>query len=263
MIRWKALLVLCVALYVPGPVFGQTVTTPPAVPDQEALAARLASKQWSVRREAASEILQIPAERRSPMLVTAVLNEVDRLQTLPGVGSLEVPKDITDRETGWDYYVDLMEVVCASNDPVVIPTIVKALDMGSPVTEALVRFGDAAAPQMFSAIQLKSHVPDFVMMGLHIFRRMLERHEDLSHQTRAGIEQLTEQYLSGRQYSFMLESAIDLAGALKEPRFRPVLTKIAEARTFEEAGLDVMDRFQAPSIEPFRQRARAALEKIK
>jgi hypothetical protein len=220
---------------------------------------QLQSQRWSERRDTVTHLLAIPARDRSPSVIESVVKEIVRLQAAPDLGIAEVPRG-EDLEAAWQYYADLVKIACGSTNPMVIEPLVKAVKMGNPVSDALARFGDAAAPQLLAAVKDRKEDPDLALMSLFTFRMMLERNPTLAPESREGIAALARRHLTGRQISVVVGRALDVAGELKDPTFVPALTRIEQAHSAEEAGLVLLD---GAAFEIVRARARAALDRLR
>jgi hypothetical protein len=227
--------------------------------EQKTLATQLQSRSWNVRREAVTKILAIAPSERLPVLVENVVRELTRLQGLPGEGAGEVPRG-SDLESSFEYYADLVEIASSSENPIVIEPLVRAIQTGGPAFIALARFGDAAAPQLLAAARARKADPDFVWSSLITFRMMIEQHPMLSASSRVGIAALARDSLIGTRHTAVLQRAIEVVVALRDVTFVPDLTRIAEARSSDDAGLVLVG---GATFESIRTLAKRALSKLR
>lgn len=226
---------------------------------QQSLITQLHSRSWNVRREAVTKILAIPPPERLSILVENVVRELARLHELPGEGADEVPRG-SDHASSFEYYADLVEVASSSENPIVIEPLVRAIQTGGPAFVALARFGDAAAPQLLAATRARKADPDVVWSSLITLRMMIERHPTLSASSRVGIADLARDNLIGTRHTAVLQRAIEVVVALRDVTFVPDLTRIAEARSSEDAGLVLMG---GATFESIRTLANRALSKFR
>ncbi|MGH7612990.1 MAG: hypothetical protein ACREMW_02970 [Gemmatimonadales bacterium] len=131
-----------------------------------------------------------------------------------------------------EFTARVSRVVAELRDPWAIPALVGALGTGSPVTRALVAFGEEAVPALLGAVRSPESTHYVVEEALVAFRFLVEGAgpHPLSAGTLNEIRRATKQRLTGKQYFTTLWDAIDLAIALKDPDLRRIVKSLASDR---------------------------------
>lgn len=208
-------------------------------PDDVTLVGNLRSNEWPKRRKALDAVVALSPSQRTSYVVEAVAQELKRVQDVFDHGGRLAPVEAGD-ETDWDYYSDLVDIACASSDPVVIPPLVEAIGMGHPAIDAVARFGGAALPALLAA-HARRKEPEFASMTLYALTLMVQRHRELTSVERNSIGTVALQHLKGRQYSVVVRRAIELSGNLRDPSHVPILQTIQRSHSAVEAGLQLVD----------------------
>ena len=234
---------LCLTLCLPAFTLGQAPVGRGSRENQKLLATELASKQWSVRREAVEEMLRIPPQQRSQALVKAVVNEIVRLQGLPAVGADELPDDIMDPDVPWDHYTDLVQIACESNDALVIPAIARTLDMGTPRTRHWRASAKSPCRRYSPPSTTGSGIQRSPGWECACSRRCLTFTMTSALGRGRGCGSWPRSISPECRTPQVLRSALDLAGALKDPALR-LLLKIQDT--------DSQDRRRLRSALPSR-----------
>jgi hypothetical protein len=193
----------------------------------EVLLEDLRSPHGRIVNDAATEILTAPSSRRTPALIAALTTALPRLKRTPD-----------DKSGDCGYYCDLMDLAIKADDPALVPLLVKGIDAGYPVVNALAKRGDAAASALAEESQQNSDAA-WLLSAQLAFRVMLERKVTLSAASRERMARVTSQQLSSR-YANVVNGAIEVAGLLNDDSLRPRLKEIAEAHTMKDAKLNLI-----------------------
>jgi len=79
----------------------------------------------------------------------ALIREVGRVQRIyHRLHDETLPAPTPDTTFDNEYYMDLIEALSQSRDPVVIPLLVEAAGRGKDATDGFARFGDLAIPPL-------------------------------------------------------------------------------------------------------------------
>lgn len=131
-----------------------------------------------------------------------------------------------------EFIFPLSRIVGELRDPRTIPALAGALGIGSPVTRALVAFGEQAVPAVLAVVTSPRSTHYQVDEGLIVLRFLVEGAgpQPLSAGTLEEIRRVAEQHLTGKQYFTTLWWAIDLAVALDDPDLRQIVRSLASDR---------------------------------
>lgn len=133
-----------------------------------------------------------------------------------------------------EFILRLSRVVAELRDPQAIPALTGALGTGSPVTRALVAFGEQAVPALLGAVGSPETMHYVVENALIALRFMAEGEgpHPLSPGTLDDVRRVVKQRLAERQSGIgtTLRWAIDLAVVLDDPDLRRIVQAIASDR---------------------------------
>ncbi len=183
--------------------------------DQASLRAVLADGSRSERKEAVKRIGLIPPAERDRATWFSLSAEVDRLNgeiaERRRAYELGLPLEPAGERVG-DYLFEIATLLSQTEDPIVLPALLKCIDSGTKAMDAIAAFGESAAS---SVIALTSG--DYVTrsIAIQVLTRMLERptRHPLSVTSRTQIVAAAHQRLSDGSQPAALFSAMDLAVA--------------------------------------------------
>jgi len=237
---------------------------------RDELVRALSSADEYERREAIRYIrTNLPAEQRGSLVEQALAKELERVNEA-------VRKRIEADRAGMplndafpeEYYAELVGLVSQSSNPVVLPPLVGALGTGTIVQKGIAKFGDEAVPHVVKIARLKvglvttgapGDVPPHVVSGaLKTLVLLLEQPDKpLTTHSRATIEKVAYERLTGRQEGGVVAAACQLAIATRAPALRRRVEQIA----IEANELEAMGIADAKWIDFVQSIARKSLEK--
>src|ERR1700730_4202388 len=91
----------------------------------------------------------MPSHALRPELLAAIVSELNRyhLEDRSRAEKLRSGTKVpAAREDGSDYYADLLDIACKSQNPIFITPLIDAVGTCHPVVDALAAFGDQAVP---------------------------------------------------------------------------------------------------------------------
>ncbi|HEU4626233.1 MAG TPA: hypothetical protein VFS52_15795 [Steroidobacteraceae bacterium] len=225
--------------------------------DQQNLAAQLTSGTEEQRAAAAVAVLRIPVEQRGASLLDALIVEAERLKRdLDERGAaLAAGRPIAPARDEGEHLFNVLEALCQSKDPRVIHSLASLMH-GNRVLNALVKFGELAAPDVMSVAEASTSSPTEVDSALIVLRRMLEQPGDhpLSESSKARIAQIAARRLSGTQQSTVVSSAIGLAATTHDSELLRRVQELARDEANIRA-LGIADEQQVSRLQKIAQDA--------
>jgi hypothetical protein len=225
--RQVVLLVIALSAVALGP------ATVQAQVDQRALAQQILNGSARERSRAVEEARALGPQNTGPELRAALIAALER------EGQLEAQRYHADLRGQTleppelpEFIFRLSGVVAELQDPAAIPALVGVLGTGSPVTNALVAFGEEAVPAILAAVrspETTHYVVDGALIALRFMVEGAGPHPR-SASTLNEIRSAAKQRLIGKQYFTTVWSAIDLAVALKDPDLRRIVDSLASDR---------------------------------
>lgn len=201
--------------------------------DQSALARQILGTNATERSRAVETARSLGAENLGPELRAALIRALERegeirAQRYHAGRRGEVVEPMEDPEL----IAKLARVVAELRDPRAIPALTAALGTGSPVTRALVSFGEDAVPSLLAAVRSPESIEYVVEGALMTLRFLVEGAgpRPLSATALDGIREAVRQRITGRQYFTTLWDAIDLAMALNDADLRRIVQSLASDR---------------------------------
>jgi hypothetical protein len=191
--------------------------------DQEVLIQALTSSSAKTKREAVNAALNIPAAKRAPALQLALDQEFIRYVRASERPKPEgTPKNLNPEKRGrrgrgeepetpatpkaeeaamaaaeqTDYLLSLIDAIQPSTNADLIPSLLKVIDSGEGVTNALARFGDRAVPGLLTTARSSPRGTSFTEV-LITFRTMGERGVQLSPARRAEVVSFLTEVIEG------------------------------------------------------------------
>jgi len=191
------------------------------VTEQQA-AVLLTQGDWKERYNAVMFVMEL-GPQASPELRLAVIDAA----WAEVRGETDTPNE---SEAVFDY----MQAVAEMGDPRAIPFLVEVLIFGTNAANALADIGGRAFPAVLEAVSDPDEDGSRVSRGLTTLRFMLEDGTLTAGQTeqvRAGVRGR----LSGTQHTKVVDAALRLALALKDPELRGIVERFVDDRAFAEA----------------------------
>jgi hypothetical protein len=199
--------------------------------DQPALAQQLLEGSAAERGVAVAVAEALGAANTGPELRAALVAALER------EGRIQVERVRADRrgevlqeQEDAEFITHVARTVAALHDPRTIPALANfGLGTGSPPRDALVAFGEQAAPAVLAAVMSPDSSHDTVDDGLVTLRFMVEgmASHPLTAGTIAQIRRAAEQRMTGKQYFTILWYAIDLASVLNDTKLWSIVQSIA------------------------------------
>lgn len=212
--------------------------------DQRALAEQLLRGSIGERSRALETARAIQPRNIGPELRAALISTLER------EGQLHARRDEADRRgeaveplEDPEFIFRVSSVVAELRDPLAIPALTGALGTGSgsPVTTALVAFGEQSVPALLGVVR-SPETSHYVVEGALVVLRFLVEGagpHPLSAATLSAIRRAAKQRLTGTQYFTTLWDAIDLAMALNDSGLRRIVQALASDRDSVRArGID-------------------------
>lgn len=160
-----------------------------------------------------ASIWEIPAQKRQPYLVNAVVEEADRLR-----------QDLEQRREGrtlppladeGEYLFQVLDTLAQHDSSVVIRPLVAFIATGNRVMDAIADFGEAAVTDVLIVASSRNHDGD-AGAAIGTLRKMLERgsvRHPLSADSRRRIAGIASDRLRGNQTFAIVLPAVQLAVA--------------------------------------------------
>ena len=200
--------------------------------DQRALAQQLLRGGIGERSRALETARAIQPRNIGPELRAALISTLER------EGQLHARRDEADRRgeaveplEDPEFIFRVSSVVAELRDPLAIPALTGALGTGSgsPVTKALVAFGEQAVPALVEPVGSPRASPYVVDGALIVLRFLVEGAgpQPLSASSLNNIRRGAKSRLTGKQYFTTLWWAIDLAVALDDAELRRIVGSLA------------------------------------
>ncbi len=216
-------LMLCIAGALATPAAAQKRTSEAAMMRQMAAGD---ARSWEAGVVAS---LGVPAEERSPELLTAMIRALEH--SIRWAGSGRGPTETAGH---------LAQALAATRDPRVLPVVAWYAYNGPPATVIMVDFGHQAVPHLLAVAMSPDAPGDHARAALHVLAGIVVRHgpgeygPDLAAAAALHLDGPPEHYLSswGNPISSILE-AIALAGAIRAPRLLERLNVIANSTPAE------------------------------
>ncbi len=201
--------------------------------DQSALAQQLLGGNASERSRALEAARTLGPQQIGPELRAALIKALEREDQVQAQRyHADLRGEALERQEDPEFIFRVSRVVAELQDPRAIPALVGALGTGSPVTRALVDFGEEAAPALLAAVrspETTHYVVDDALLALRFMAQGAGPHP-VSAATLNEIRLAAKQRLTGKQYFTTLWRAIDLAVALHDPELRVIVESIASDR---------------------------------
>jgi hypothetical protein len=201
--------------------------------DESRVLTALANGPSIERVSAIAAIKKLPVTQRSPSVLAALLQELERLrqQLEDRQFALLTGQPLAPSDDHGEYLFSVLEVVTEHrDDPLIIRPLLPFIATGNRVVDTLAGFGELAVPDV-AAIATWGLAPQTdIHSALLVLRRMLERpgQHPISAASRALIARIAQERLSGTQPVTVVMNAIDLAVATGEAR---LLQRVQELTT--------------------------------
>ena len=186
-------------------------------PDQVQIASTLANGSPDERTAAITAVRNISVPQRTPLLVSALVQELDRLRHEQEQRQLALQTGLPlppSSEQG-EYLFSVIEVVTQHKDPVFIRPLMPFIGTGNKVVNSIAAFGELAAADVAAIAASGLSSPTDVHSALFTLRRMLEQPSEYSLSPRSTrlIIDVAKQRLTGIQKPAVIIEAVDLAVA--------------------------------------------------
>ncbi len=250
-----------------------------AAQDQNVLIQALTSSSPKTRSEAVNAALDIPAARRAPALQLALDQEFIRYvrETRETRKPEGTPQNLNPEKRGrrgrgvepetpvtpkaedaartetqqTNYLLSLIDAIQPSTNPDLIPALLKVIDSGEGVTDALARFGDQAVPGLLAAGRAGAQGASFTPV-LITFRTMGEQGVKLSPEHRTDVVGFLTEVVEGpnrqkakgqqdKDRDKEKERERATAGGRSGGRGGPGISRAFDAATALEAGVALGD----------------------
>jgi len=201
--------------------------------DQRALARQILSGSAGDRSRALEAARALGPQNMGPELRTALIGALEREgRTRAQRYEADLRGEALEPLEDPEFIARVASVVAELRDPRAIPALTSALGTGSPVTRALVDFGEQAVPSLLAAVKSPATIHYVVEDALLVLRLMVEGAgpHPLSTATLNEIRGAAKQRLTGKQYFTTLWDAIDLGMALDDPDLKRIVQSLASDR---------------------------------
>lgn len=206
-------------LVLPAVSNAQERTSAPVTEQQAAVL--LAQGDWRERNNAVLFVMKL-GPQASPELRLAVIDAA----WAEVRGETDTPNE---SEAVFDY----MQAVAEMGDPRAIPFLIEVLIFGTNAANALADIGARAFPAVLEAVSDPDENPSRVGEGLTTFRFMLED-GILTAGQMEQVRVVVWERLSGTQAVVVVNAAVRLALALRNPELRGIVETFADDRGFAE-----------------------------
>jgi hypothetical protein len=192
-------------------------------PSDAVLVEALANGSPSERTAALDSIRGIPVRERGPMILPALIQELERLrqQLQERQFALQTGQPLPPAADHGEYLFNVIDLVAQHTDDVrIVSALLPFIGTGNRVINTLAGFGERAVQDVVLVASSPLSSPTDVHSSLLTLQRIVERHPPgaLTASARKQIAQAAVDHLSGGHKDTVVVAAIGLAGASGDPQ---------------------------------------------